>query len=135
VIERTSEIADIKAQVLLITYDEPALLREKMAHDLDIPYPMLLDPDKQAYQRWGMGRTNAMGAMLSPALNVRYVKLLLKGERFLGLAPDMYQLGGDFVIDSQGRIAFAHTMRNNGDRAEVAILFQELRRTAAMAAE
>jgi len=105
-----------------------------MAHNLEIPYPLLLDPDKQAYRRWGMGRTNLMGAMLSPALNVRYVKLLLKGERFLGLAPDMYQLGGDFVIDSRGRIAFAHTMQNNGDRAEVTILLQNLRRTADMAA-
>lgn len=133
-IESKSEIAGIKAQVLLVTYDEPALLREKMAHDLVIPFPLLLDPEKLAYQRWGMGRTNLMGAMLSPSLNLRYAKLLLKGERFLGLAPDMYQLGGDFVLDRQGRIAFAYTMRNNGDRAAVATLLQELNKAGAMTA-
>lgn len=56
--------------------------------------------------------------MLSPSLNWRYLKLLAGGERFLGLAPDMYQLGGDFVLDGQGYLRFAHRMRNNGDRLE-----------------
>lgn len=68
--------------------------------------------------------------MLSPALNVRYVKLLLRGDRFLGFAPDMFQLGGDFIVDRAGRIAFAHAMKNNGDRTSVDHLVAELTRLA-----
>jgi len=105
--------------VLLISYDEIALLKEKMMRDLQLPYPLLLDPTKETYGRWGMGRTNVFGAMLSPSLNVRYLKLMLHGEKFLGTAPDMFQLGGDFVVDPDGRISFAHVMKNNGDRASV----------------
>jgi hypothetical protein len=42
----------------------------------------------------------------------------------------MYQLGGDFVLDEEHRIAFAHRMTNNGDRAEVSVLLDELMRAS-----
>ena len=111
----------------LVAYDEPSLLEAKMLHHLELPFPLLLDAERQAYSDWGLGRANLFGAMLSPKLNWRYARLLLKGERFLGFAPDMFQLGGDFVLDRQGCIAFAHRMRDNGDRAAVATLLAKLR--------
>jgi hypothetical protein len=39
----------------------------------------------------------------------------------------MYQLGGDFVLDGEHRITFAHRMTNNGDRADVSVLLDELK--------
>jgi peroxiredoxin len=110
-----------------VAYDEQSLLQAKMLHDLELPFPLLLDRKRTAYAAWGLGRTNLFGAMLSPSLNWRYFRLLLAGERFLGIAPDMFQLGGDFVVDARGMIRFAHRMRNNGDRAPVASLFEALR--------
>ena len=77
-----------------------------------------------------MGRTGLTGAMLSPSLNWRYLKLLAKGERFLGFAPDMFQLGGDFLVDKHGTLVFAYRMRNNGDRVDTETLFDELSRVA-----
>ena len=129
-LEREDEIDGLPAGVILVAYDEPSLLEAKVLRDLPLPWPVLLDASREAYADWGLGRTNLMGAMLSPELNWRYLKLLLKGERFLGFAPDMFQLGGDFVVDPEGRIAFAHRMRNNGDRAPVARLMAELRKAA-----
>jgi peroxiredoxin len=128
--EQREEVDRVGAQVLLVTFAEPSLLEKKMMHDLKNPFPLLLDPTKEAYRRWGLGKVSPFGAYLSPDLSVRYVKLLLKGERFLGLAPDMLQLGGDFVVDRQGRIAFAHAMTNNGDQAAVPVLLDELRAAA-----
>jgi len=126
VLELEDEIDRLAAAVLLVGYDEPSLLEAKVLRDLPLPYPVLLDESRQAYAAWGLGRTNLFGAMLSPELNWRYLRLLLRGERFLGLAPDMLQLGGDFVVDPAGRISFAHRMRNNGDRAPAARLVAEL---------
>ena len=42
----------------------------------------------------------------------------------------MFQLGGDFIVDRAGRIAFAHAMKNNGDRTSVDHLVAELTRLA-----
>jgi hypothetical protein len=126
VINRQKEIESLDAKVLVVAYDEPSLLSAKMLYDMDLPFPLLLDRTRETYARWGMGRTGLTGAMLSPSLNWRYLKLLVKGERFLGFAPDMLQLGGDFLVDKQGKLAFAYRMRNNGDRIETGALLDEL---------
>jgi len=126
VLSRREEIEALGAAVLLVAYDEPSLLEAKMLHHLELPFPLALDRNRTAYAAWGLGRTNLFGAMLSPSLNWRYFRLLLAGERFLGFAPDMFQLGGDFVIDPSGIVAFAYRMRNNGDRASVATLVEAL---------
>ena len=129
-INRSKEIARLGAEVLVVAYDEPTLLSAKMLHDVDLPFPLLIDRTRETYARWGMGRTGLTGAMLSPSLNWRYLKLLAKGERFLGFAPDMFQLGGDFLVDKQGTLVFAYRMRNNGDRVDTRTLFHELARVA-----
>lgn len=129
-LERYGEIESLPAGVVAVAYDEASLLGAKMLHDLELPFPLVIDLARVAYAGWGMGRTNLLGAMLSPSLNWRYLRLLLQGERFLGLAPDMLQLGGDFVVDSSGRISFAYRMRDNGDRADVGVLIDELRRAS-----
>ena len=127
-IRRREEIEALGASVILVAYDEPALLGAKMLHEVALPFPLLLDRTRETYARWGMGRTGVTGAMLSPSLNWRYLKLLAKGERFLGFAPDMFQLGGDFVVDKQGTLVFAHRMTNNGDRADTGKLLDEVAR-------
>jgi peroxiredoxin len=132
VIERKDEIEKVGARVLLVAYDEPSLLGAKMMRGLETPYELLLDLKKEAYRRWGLGRTTLRQSVFSPTLGLRYLKLLLRGERFLGLAPDMLQLGGDFIVDRQGRIAFAHAMRDNGDRVAVPELIAHLIRAAAI---
>lgn len=129
-INRQKKIESLGAKVLVVAYDEPSLLSAKMLHDVALPFPLLLDRTRETYARWGMGRTGLTGAMLSPSLNWRYLKLLVKGERFLGFAPDMFQLGGDFLVDKQGTLAFAYRMRNNGDRIETGALLDELARIA-----
>lgn len=127
-IERRDEISEANAEVVLVAYDRPSTLAAKLMAGLDMSFVLLLDPQKESYRRWGLGRTTITRSVLSPTLTWRYVKLLLKGERFLGFAPDMLQLGADFVIDPAGRIAFAHLMRDNGDRAPVTVLLEALRR-------
>jgi peroxiredoxin len=126
VIERKEQFAKLEAEVLLVAYDELSLLQAKMLRGVQVPFRLLLDHDKEAYRSWGMGRTTPLRSFLSPVLSFRYLKLLWRGEPFLGLAPDMLQLGGDFIIDREGRITFAHPMKDNGDRAPVERLIQEL---------
>lgn len=126
-IEKQDEIREAGGEVLLIAFDDLSILQAKMLSEIDLPYPLLLDKDRETYAAWGMGRTNVFDAMLSPGLNWRYLKLLAKGERFLGFAPDMFQLGGDFVIDREGVMKFAYRMKNNGDRATTERLVGELR--------
>jgi AhpC/TSA antioxidant enzyme len=130
VLDRREEIEALKAAVLLVAYDEPSLLEAKMMHHLELPFPLALDRDRTAYTAWGLGGTNLLGAMLSPSLNWRYFRLLLAGERFLGFAPDMFQLGGDFVIDADGRLAAAFRPRRPDGRPSIDTLIGAVRAAA-----
>ena len=130
-IARQEEINALGGAVVLIAYDRPGLIGTKMMRGLDVPWPVLFDPARESYRRWGLGRTNLLGAMLSPELNWRYLKLLIRGERFLGFAPDMFQLGADFVLDRSHRVAFSHLMRHNGDRPSTPELMEHLAGVAA----
>jgi len=132
VIEQQEAITALGGVAVLVAYDRPGLIGTKMMRGLDVPFPIVFDPERVAYRAWGLGRTGLFGAMLSPELNWRYLKLLIRGERFLGFAPDMFQLGADFVLDREHRVRFGYRMRNNGDRAPVSRLIQELRTAAAM---
>ena len=129
-IERQEDIARLDAAVVLVAYDRPGLVATKTMRGLEVPYALVFDPTRDAYRRWGLGRTSLFGAMLSPSLNWRYLKLLLHGERFLGFAPDMFQLGADFVLDRTHHVSFVHRMRNNGDRAPVKVLMEKWREQA-----
>lgn len=124
--EQKDAIAAMGAEVILIAYDEPSLLGAKILRGVDVPFDLLLDRDKRVYREWGMGRTTLAKSVLSPKLTWRYLKLLAAGERFLGLAPDMLQLGGDFVVDPAGVVTFGYRMRDNGDRAPVPSLLRAL---------
>ena len=126
----SAELETIKAlgaRVVLVAYDEPSLIEAKMARGVDVPFPVVLDRDKTTYANWGMGRARLTQAMLSPKLTLRYLSLLMRGEPFLGFAPDMLQLGGDFIVTPKGVISYLHRMRDNGDRASVADLLTALR--------
>lgn len=130
-IQARKQIEALAAQVLLVAYDRPSLLAAKMMAGYEVPFPLLLDPEKGSYRTWGMGRTTLTRSVLSPTLTWRYLKLILKGESFLGFAPDMLQLGGDFVLDRHHRITAARVMRHNGDRAPVPELLSEIGRVSA----
>jgi hypothetical protein len=56
VVECKQEIADRGAEVALVVFDEPSLLHGKMRRDLSVPYRLLVDAEKAAYARRGMGR-------------------------------------------------------------------------------
>lgn len=126
-IEKKDEIGKLGAEVLLIAFDKQSLLDTKMMLGLQVPFQLVFDFTKETYRRWGLGRTSRWKSYLSPTLSFRYLKLLLKGEKFLGFAPDMFQLGGDFIIDKNGNIAFAYRMKNNGDRVGIGQLLSELK--------
>lgn len=98
-----------------------------MLRDLQIPYPVLIDRELDAYRRWGLGRAGRARTLLSPQVLEGYAKFLLRGER-LGGGSQPWQLGGDFVIAADGRVAYSHPQRSVNDRPAVGLLVRELER-------
>ena len=129
-IQAKDAIATIGGNVIFVVYHDPDLVMSRMMHDLNLPYVLMVDADRQAYARWGLGEAT-LRSKLMPSLYWETLKTVFKvitgRERALKEVSGPAQLGGDFVIDCEGRLAFENRMRSFHDRANIDDLLAAMR--------
>lgn len=94
---RYAEIQALGAELLMITSTDP-IQSEQIQTDLQLPYPLLVDPDCTTFRLYGVGQ--ALGAPLP----------------------------GQFVLDQTGKLRFKHVFSfadPNADTDEVLRVLQE----------
>jgi peroxiredoxin len=94
---RYGEIQALGAELLMITSTDP-VQSEQIQTDLQLPYPLLVDPDCRTFRLYGVGQ--ALGAPLP----------------------------GQFILDQEGRLRFKHVFSfvdANADTDEVLRVLQE----------
>jgi peroxiredoxin len=94
---------------------------------LDLPFPVLADPDRQIYRSFGIGR-GSLRQIWGPGTLKLYAKLLRRGRKLRRPTQDTRQLGGDFVIDRQGHLAKGFWPASPEDRPSVDALIDAVRR-------
>lgn len=123
----------IDAAAVFVVFDEPDLIRRTMLADLDpdtLPFPVLVDRERQSYARWGLERASWSTVWLDPNVYKTYWRLLRAGHRLRGAGTDLLQLGGDFVVAPDGSVAHSRPQQRD-DRPPVG----ELLRTAEQVAD
>jgi peroxiredoxin len=111
--------------VAVVSFDEPAKLVYYQDHH-QWPFIMLADPERKAYDAFALKRLSWF-QVFSPAALKLYWKLLrsgMKQERYEG--DDIYQSGGDFLLDRSGTILFAHRSQDPADRPTVGRLLMAI---------
>jgi hypothetical protein len=111
--------------VAVVSFAQPAKLVRYQEHH-QWPFIMLADPERKAYEAFALKRLSWF-QVFSPAALKLYWKLLrsgMKQERYEG--DDIYQSGGDFLIDGGGNILFAHRSQDPADRPAVARLLMAI---------
>lgn len=107
------------AAVLFVVHDEPRRVRAQLLADIDdLPFPVLVDRDRRAYEAWGLQRAPWWRVWLDPKVWKQYAQLLLSGHRIRGTGADPLQLGGDFVVAPDGTIAYSRPQHRD-DRPPV----------------
>lgn len=123
---RLAELNANEAKVLAVSFAPPEMASEYAA-DHALPFPIASDVDRSAYRAFGLAR-GERARVFRPRAIAHHL-----GLRLRGFSPgrhqqeDVYQLGGDFVVDREGRIALAHPSVAGDDRAPVAELLDALR--------
>jgi len=125
-IQHREDFERLGAEVVMVAYHDPELLMAKMMHDLELPFTLLLDRTRESYRRWGLDQASWRN-LLVPGLYISAAKSMLKREPSLGSTPGPVQLGGDFVINRDGRLAFVNYMKSFHDRASIPTLLGALR--------
>ena len=115
--------------IVIVSFAEPGKLTPYMENH-NWPFTILADPKRKAYAAFALKRLS-WWRVFSPAMFKLYFKLVGKGlqRRDYG-KEDVYQSGGDFVLDREGNILFAHRSEDPGDRPQVGNLLMAIDRSA-----
>ena len=120
-------IGELGAEVLLVSFEPPERVAA-FVDDVPFDWPVLIDEPRAAYRAYGLSRGSIARVWLSPRTLAFYGRQLLRGRFPRRPATDSLQLGGDFVIDREGIVRFAHASREPADRPAVASLLDVLAR-------
>ena len=110
--------------IAAVTFAHPDLLAGHRAH-LGLEFPILADPDRTLYSRFGLRRASLL-RVYNPGTIRLYASLLRKGRRLRRPTEDTRQLGGDFLIDADGRLAYGFWPTSPDDRPTVGQLLDAL---------
>lgn len=118
------ELHSLNVEVLLISFGSAPSARAWL-EETRSPFTLLLDPDRAVYCSYGAERS------LLRSWNIRtiwlYLRLLLSGRRWRGIQGDSSQLGGDFIVGSDGKVRLAYRSHDPTDRPTMARLLTVLR--------
>jgi peroxiredoxin len=124
------KIRQAGGEALLVVQAAPKLLAAHLQRR-PLPFPAVADPSRAAYRAFGLERTS-WARMLRPGVVFGYLRLIFRGwrPRLPSGAEDVLQLGGDFVLDAEGRLRYAHRSADPMDRPGVDVLLGAIRAAA-----
>jgi hypothetical protein len=110
--DRYNEFQEADAGIVAIGMGFP----EMAAHfksELGIPFPLLVDHDKQTYRALAIGRASAWNIYGPPV----WIEGIRSIARFGNRIPkqDPFQLGGAAVVDKSGEVLFLYRSRDSSD--------------------
>ena len=122
-----SEFSRRGVSIIVISFAEPrVLVRYQEYHKW--PFAILADPHRRAYEAFALPRLS-WWRVFSPATLKLYFRLLRQGKKSQDYGKeDIQQAGGDFLIDREGNILFAHRSREPADRPTPERLLREMDR-------
>jgi hypothetical protein len=123
-----SEFARHGVSIIVISFAESERLAPYQEHHR-WPFVLLADPKRTAYQAFALKRLSWF-RVFAPSTLRFYFRLLREGQKLQSYGKDdYYQGGGDFLVDREGNILFAHRSEDPADRPEVGELLEAIDRT------
>jgi peroxiredoxin len=114
--QAVGKFEELNTQVVIVTFGSLHQAK-RWIEDVCSPFEMLLDQKREAYRAYGLGRSLLRSWGLRTIW--RYIQLLSSGRKWKGIQGDSTQLGGDFIIDTNGMIMLSHRSSDPIDRPDI----------------
>ena len=120
----SAQFQQLQTQVVTISFvGEPFV--SAWLEETQSPFQMFVDEPRRLYEAYGLGRS------VWRSWGVRnlwyYARAMANGRELYGKRGDPNQLGGNFIVDKEGIIRYAHPSRDPTDRPEVSRLMRVVR--------
>jgi len=112
---------ELKIQVKIVAFDRDAMAGSYV-EETKLPWPLLLDTKRELYAGYGMER-GSLWCVANPIAVARYVGLMLRGQKSGKPGSDIFQLGGDVLIDPLGIVRMHHASEGPHDRPSTDAIF------------
>ena len=104
--QQYSNIQGFVGEVVAVSF-EPMERVSQLAFQLQLPFPVLSDPERKTYEAYDLG-SGSWRRIFSPGTVWAYLKHFALGGRCDHKSSDWKQLGGDFILDTNGFVTFEH---------------------------
>ncbi|MCI0555901.1 MAG: redoxin domain-containing protein [Anaerolineae bacterium] len=118
------EFESLNTRIVVISFSQPDQARIWL-DETSAPLTLLLDPERKAYRAYGL--EYSIFRSWAPNVWLSYVQLILNGRKWRGIQDDSGQLGGDVVVDSNGRVRLIYRSHDPTDRPDIHTLLAALR--------
>lgn len=115
----------LPGRIVVVSFTAPRMLG-RFEEELQLGLEMFADPERALYEALGFGRGSVRRVWLHPRVWMRYARLLAGGARLRAAEGDTLQLGGDAVVDADGRLVWIHRSTGPEDRPSMTRLRHEL---------
>jgi hypothetical protein len=116
-------------QLVAIGPGTPAELR-RYRDVLGLSMPLLSDPEWSTYRDFAFGRAGVRETVIAPRHWLAYARLVAKGRRPERPRQDVFELGGDVLLDASGCIVWIYRSRLPDDRPTIAEILGAVERYA-----
>lgn len=116
------QLAAAGCSVLVVCQAKPEVLSRYLARQA-WHVPIVSDPERTAYAAFGLERTGWL-TFFRPKVLWGYLKGTLRGYRVKQpyAGEDVLQLGGDFILNRERQVIFAHPSAEPTDRPRMSAL-------------
>jgi hypothetical protein len=118
--EQEDEFNKRNVRIAVVTFENDFFARQYVA-ETDLAWPLLIDTDRELYRGYGMLEASFWDVW-GPATWQAYAGVLMKGQLPKPAHDDVYQRGGDVLIDPVGTVRLHHVGSGPADRPPVSLL-------------
>jgi hypothetical protein len=122
--DHEEEFTRRNVKIAVVTFENNFLARGYVA-ETSLTWPLLVDDTRETYRKYGM-LAASFWDIWGPKTWWAYLRLLMKGERLRKSEGDVFQRGGDVLIDPNGIVSLHHIGIGPADRPSVEAILKKV---------
>jgi peroxiredoxin len=122
--DHENEFTRRNVKIAVVTFEDGFLARSYVA-ETSLTWPLLVDDTRETYRNYGM-LSASFWDVWGPKTWWVYLKQIMKGERLRKSEGDIYQRGGDVLIDPNGIVSLHHVCTGPADRPAIGTILNKV---------